>query len=55
MKILGIILIIAAVLNIIACIFAAADKIKPKKSTQIIYYIIVSMLLFGSALRMFSR
>jgi uncharacterized membrane protein HdeD (DUF308 family) len=55
MKIWGIFLIIVSLMNLILCYFVATDKIKPSKSSQILYYIIASMFLFTSALRAFSR
>jgi hypothetical protein len=55
MKTWGIILVIIALGNLILAYLVATDKIKPRKSTQIFYYIIVSMSLFTSALRAFHR
>jgi hypothetical protein len=55
MKIWGVFLVIIALGNLSLAYFAAIDKIKPSKSTQIHYYIIVSISLLGYALREFSR
>lgn len=55
MKTWGIILAITALGNLCLAYFVATNIIKPRKSTQILYYIIVSMSLFTSALRAFSR
>jgi hypothetical protein len=55
MKIWGIILVIIALGNLSLAYLVAIDKIKPSKSTQIHYYIIVSISLLGYALREFSR
>lgn len=55
MKIWGVIILIVALLNTSLIYFAAVDKIKPRKSTQILYYSIVSMDLFVAALKEFLR
>jgi hypothetical protein len=55
MEIWGIILVIIALGNLGVAYFVATDRIKPKKSTQIFYYILVSISLFSSALRAFQR
>ncbi|MDF2546175.1 MAG: hypothetical protein K0R93_1073 [Anaerosolibacter sp.] len=49
MEILRIMLIITALANLILAYLAAIDKIKPTKSTQILYYIIAALSLLGLA------
>lgn len=54
MKIWGITLFIASLLNLSLGFFVATDKIKLSKSTQILYCLMVSMNLFIGGLKVFS-
>jgi|APDOM4702015248_1054824.scaffolds.fasta_scaffold1331852_1 hypothetical protein len=54
MKIWGITLFIASLLNLCLGFFVATDKIKLGKSTQILYFLMVSMNLFIGGLKAFS-
>jgi hypothetical protein len=54
MKIWGITLFIASLLNLFLGFFVATDKIKLGKSTQILYFLMVSMNLFIGGLKAFS-
>jgi hypothetical protein len=50
LRIWGIIAIIAALGQFVLAYFAAIDRIKPSKSTLILYYILAGMLLLNLSL-----
>ena len=52
--ILGVIEIVLAVIFLILGYLVIINKIKPSKSFQVLCYIIISILMFGSAIYMFS-
>jgi hypothetical protein len=51
MKIWGITLFIASLLNLCLGFFVATDKIKLGKSTQILYFLMVSMIILNGGLK----
>lgn len=55
MKIWAIIVLITAIGQFILAYFAAMDKIKPNKSSQILYYIMVGLFLLTSSIREFQE
>jgi hypothetical protein len=55
MRIVGYILLAVALLNLMMCYLVGIDKVKPNKSTQMVNYMIISILLFGYALRVFLK
>lgn len=55
MRILGIIFAVTGVVNLVMGYYVTTDKKKPSKMTQVINYIIITLLLFSSAINAFLR